>query len=96
MGLLDRYAYIHNCGVSVEHIREYVPTKTQSVHILSDIHPITIAEIDPKAMNTITAHKLKDYRRKTFSLMLLPDVHIMLDELTKDVGRLEDYNEFKR
>lgn len=96
MGLLDKYALIHNCRVDVELIKPYTPPKARSVHILSDIHPITIAEIDPKAMNTITAHKLKDYRRKTFSLMLLPDIHIMLDELTKDVGRLEDYNEFKR
>ena len=42
---------------------------------------ITLAEFDPVSKDAITAHRLRDYRRKTFNLTLLPDVHILLDEI---------------
>ena len=42
--------------------------------ILNDAKPITLAQYDPVSMNAITAHNLKDYRRKNFNLVLLPKV----------------------
>lgn len=95
MGLLDRYKIIFNFKVDVIPVKTYENVKPKPVHILDDAHVVTIAEINPVAMGKVTAHRLKDYRRKTFSLMLLPDIQITLDELLKDVGKLEDYNEFK-
>lgn len=41
---------------------------------------ITLAEYDPSSQGAITAHRLKDYRRKSFSLTLLPSVRTVLDD----------------
>lgn len=95
MGILDNYAIIHNCRVEVPRVAVYEKPKPEAVHILGDIRQVTIAEIHPSTMGQITAHRLKDYRRKRFSLMLLPDVEIMLDYLLQEVPSLEEYAEFK-
>lgn len=42
---------------------------------------ITLAECNTDAMGAVTAHRLADYRRKQFSLVLLPNVHITLDDM---------------
>lgn len=49
--------------------------------IVDDSKVVTLAEFDPVSKNAITAHHLKDYRRKNFNLTLLPDVHILLDDI---------------
>lgn len=43
---------------------------------------ITLAEYDPSAQGLITAHRLRDYRRKHFTLVLLPDIEIEIDAYT--------------
>lgn len=47
---------------------------------------ITLAEYDPSSQGAITAHKLADYRRRRFSLVLLPNVHIVMDTMMEKVG----------
>lgn len=49
--------------------------------ILPDAQLITLAEYDPVSKDAITAHHLKDYRHKTFTLMLLPKVEVMFDSI---------------
>lgn len=68
--------------VSQEPIK-VVPKETErEYHPLIDTsRVITLAEFDPVSKDAITAHRLKDYRRKTFSLTLLPEVHILLDDI---------------
>lgn len=95
MGILDRYAIIHCARVKVEPVKIYEKPKPEGLPILGDVRPITIAEISPVSMGSITAHRLKDYRHKSFSLMLLPEVHIMLDELLSEVDDIDKYDEFK-
>lgn len=94
MGILDRYSVIHCSRVSLTKTKVFVKPKPEAVHVLGDVKPITIAEIHPSSMGKITAHRLKDYRHKNFSLMLLPDVYIMLDELLREVGDINEYPEF--
>lgn len=48
---------------------------------LSTAKDLTLAEYNPISSEAITAHRIADYRRRHFSLTLLPDVHIWLDEL---------------
>lgn len=49
--------------------------------ILSDAKQVTLAEFDLSSKNAITAHHLKDYRRKQFNLVLLPKIDILFDKL---------------
>lgn len=49
--------------------------------ILNDAVRVTLAEYDVDTKDAITAHHLKDYRRKRFNLMLLPKFHTMFDSM---------------
>lgn len=49
--------------------------------LIEDAKPITLAQHDRISKDVITAHNMKDYRRKRFNLVLLPEVHIMFDEI---------------
>lgn len=49
--------------------------------ILNDAKLITLAEYDVDTKDAITAHHLRDYRRRSFSLVLLPKIDILYDRL---------------
>lgn len=49
--------------------------------IIPDAIDVTLAEYDIATKNAITAHHLKDYRRKRFNLNLLPEVHTLFDSV---------------
>lgn len=49
--------------------------------ILSDAKEVTLAEYSTTTKNAITAHHLKDYRRKTFRLTLLPKISTLFDKV---------------
>ena len=49
--------------------------------ILEDAKDITLAQYDRSTKDVLTAHRMKDYRRKRFNLVLLPDVEVMFDKL---------------
>ena len=51
------------------------------VPILEDAETVTLAEYDAFTKDVITAHRMKDYRRKTFNLALLPEVSIFFDRI---------------
>lgn len=57
-----------------EHVFEGKP-------ILPDAKQVTLAEYDVDTKNAITAHHLKDYRRKVFNLALLPKQTILFDKV---------------
>lgn len=40
---------------------------------------ITLAEYSPVSQGAITAHRIRDYRRRSFSLVLLPNVKVAMD-----------------
>lgn len=47
--------------------------------ILPDATPVTLAEYDVDTKDAITAHRLKDYRRRTYNLVLLPKITTLFD-----------------
>ena len=49
--------------------------------ILTDAKEITLAEYDVDTKDAITAHHLKDYRRKRFNLILLPKIDTWFDRV---------------
>lgn len=68
-----------------QHIDHYTPPKvdaSKSFH-LPTAKDITLAEFDPSSQGLITAHRIRDYRRKHFTLVLLPDIEIEADAYTK-------------
>lgn len=49
--------------------------------IISDATQVTLAEYDADTKNAITAHRLKDYRRKIYNLVLLPKIDILFNKV---------------
>lgn len=87
---LEYYKYINNYTVDVH--TPTIPEEKEAPSVLplsmSDAKDITLASFDANTKDLITAHQLKDYRRKTFTLLLLPDVDIMYDQILKGVYEL--------
>lgn len=82
---LEYYAY-----VNAYHIEEPKHKQEESKDnilplIINDAKDITLASYEPMTKDLITAHRLSDYRRKIFTLLLLPDVDIMYDSILKGV-----------
>lgn len=49
--------------------------------IIPDAVTVTLVEFDSSTKDAITAHHIKDYRRKRFNLRLLPKVDILFDKI---------------
>ena len=96
MGVLDQYSVVHNYFYKKVEVEPYVPSENSAhIDLLSNAKRVTIAEISPAARGKITAHKLRDYRHKSFSLILLPEVNLLIDSITGPLGRIEDCAEFQ-
>lgn len=82
---LKYYKYLNTFGVSNRQptTKAVIP---ESIPLLKDAKEITLAEFDPSVRDLITAHRIKDYRRRTFSLNLLPKIHTMFDDLLEGCG----------
>ena len=65
--------------IVTKEVDETIPSR----RVLDDAKDITLAQFDPVSKDFVTAHRLKDYRRKKFELMLLPDIRILLDYILK-------------
>ena len=62
--------------------KDYVEQK--SIPLKMDAKCITLAQYDPATKDFVTAHRLKDYRRKQFNLLLLPEFTLPIDDLLAD------------
>ena len=82
---LRYFEIITNKRLSIEPARVYKEPErnTNKAFLIPTAKEITLAEYNPVSSDSITAHKLADYRRRQFSLVLLPDVHILIDDLLK-------------
>lgn len=58
-----------------------VRQSTSKMFLMPTAKDVTLAEYHPASSDAITAHRLSDYRRRRFSLVLLPNVHIMIEDL---------------
>lgn len=61
--------------------KESVETIFKGKPILEDAVEITLAEYDVDTKDAITAHHLKDYRRRVFNLKLLPKIDLLFDHI---------------
>ena len=82
MGFIDMYARLIpdvtvKQPVLVTPPEEVIP----SVPLLDDAKEVTLAQYDRHTKDVITAHRMKDYRRKNFNLVLLPKVEILFDKM---------------
>lgn len=92
MAFLDRYKYITNYGVSFEPYKPYVPPiRRKRKYVPPQVPTITVADIDTRSRDFITAHDLRDYRRTSFNLVLLPKVDLAFDVISKEVYGLGEY-----
>lgn len=92
MGSLDKYRYLLNYGVDITPYTPYTPPpKRRRVYVVPEAVPITIADTDARSQDFVTAHVLKDYRRTSFNLVLLPTVELSYDIIAKEVYGLGEY-----
>lgn len=54
---------------------------TEKAFLMPTAKEITLAEYNEASSGAITAHRLSDYRRRKFSLVLLPNIHIPWEDL---------------
>lgn len=81
MGIIAYYQHIHNYGVHLKTTELTTPGTVVPDLRVDDAKPITLSEYNPKSKFAITAHRVKDYRKKSNSLILLPEVDILFDKL---------------
>lgn len=82
MGIIRNYIRLQPNVTITQQERLREPSKlADGKPILNDAKDITLAEFDVDTKNAITAHHIKDYRRKRFNLILLPKVDILFDRI---------------
>ena len=82
MGIIALYNKIDsNISVEQPHVIVEPEVTFAGRPIVPDSKIVTLAEFDVNTKNAITAHHLKDYRRKSFHLALLPKIDILFDKL---------------
>ena len=82
MGVISLYGRLYD-DTKVKQPEVVTPPEIvfESVPVLEDAKDITLAQYSRYTKDVLTAHKIKDYRRKVFNLVLLPDVSIWFDKL---------------
>lgn len=92
MGVLDKYSLINNYGIDAEPYKPYIPPPvTKREYVVPEVIPVTVAELDSRSKNFVTAHDLRDYRRTSFNLVMLPAVTLSYDAIAKEVYGLGEY-----
>ena len=92
MGILKKYAIITNYGINYKPYRPYAPPEQkQRKYVAPRAIPITLADADVRSCDFIVAHDLRDYRRVSFNLVLLPRVNLDYDVIAKEVYGLNEY-----
>ena len=82
MGAISNYSRLLT-GVQViqSPILESPKKDSNGKPILKDAKEIALAQYDVDTKDAITAHNLKDYRRRRFNLIMLPKVDIAFDKI---------------
>lgn len=82
MGIISYYGKLLNNPVVRQPVVPKTPEEVSAgVPILEDAVDITLAEYERVTKDVITAHRIKDYRRKRFNLVMLPKVDILFDRV---------------
>ena len=82
MGAISLYSQLYGDSL----IKQPVVTESPEIiysgfPLLEDAKDITLAQFDRATKDVLTAHRMKDYRRKVFNLVLLPSVDVLFDKL---------------
>lgn len=84
--MLEYYAYVTNYGVRQQVHKHYVPPpKSVPDFNIGTAVDITLSEVEPRTSSYVTAHRIRDYRRTKFTLMLLPSIDLLYDNLLEEV-----------
>lgn len=82
MGVIELYGRLYDGMLVKQPVVPKEPDLTvPSVPLLEDAKDITLAQYDKYTKDILTAHRMKDYRRKRFNLVLLPDADILFDKI---------------
>ena len=82
MGQIELYEKLYGDTIVKQPIVTKSPEEVfEAFPLIEDAKPITLAEYDRNTKEILTAHRMKDYRRKTFKLVLLPEVSVLFDLL---------------
>lgn len=81
MGVIAYYRHIHNYDIDLKPVERVTPGVIVPDLRVDDVRVITLSEYSPVSKYAITAHRVKDYRKKSNSLILLPEVDILFDKL---------------
>ena len=80
--ILDYYKYVHQ---DVEVIQPFIPKSPEELSVgkllIPDVKTITLAQYDVDTKNYITAHRMSDYRKSTFSVRLLPKINPLFNKV---------------
>jgi len=82
MGIRN-YSLVNNSRVQHEVFEVKLPAPKVPEPLLSDAIQITLAQSDAAVSRVITAHNLQDYRRRKFTLHLLADIRLPLDDILR-------------
>lgn len=82
MGIIALYEKIDRNVLAKQPILPQPPEEVEKGYeLIEDAKPITLAEYDRNTKDIITAHRMKDYRRKRFNFVLLPEITTLFDKL---------------
>lgn len=82
MGTIALYGkLLRNVEVKQPHVVKSPEEVAEGKPIIRDAKQVTLAEYDVNTKNAITAHRLKDYRRKHFNLILLPKIETLFEKV---------------
>lgn len=75
------YLYSQNVGTKQPHVVTPPEIVYKGKPLLEDAKDITLAEYSVDTKDVITAHRMKDYRRKQFNLVLLPKIDTLFHKV---------------
>lgn len=82
MGVIQYYSRLYNDKpIQVAPVVKPPEVVCDSVPLLEDAKDITLAQYSRYTKDILTAHRMKDYRRKKFNLKLMPEVDILFDRI---------------
>lgn len=92
MNYIDLYGKLYEGfrGVQQPIVTKSPEEVSKGLPLVEDARDVTLSQYEPMTKDFITAHRIKDYRRKTFNLILLPDVDVLFDEFLKGCKYYEE------
>lgn len=92
MDFLEKYGSLLGYSISEEPIPMYTPPPVKKrKYVVPKATRITLADNDDRSRDLVTAHNLKDYRRTSFNLVLLPSIELSYDVIAREVYGLGEF-----